>query len=111
MIFGDRFPLRYFVDAYGLDYFAAFPGCAKDTEPSASTIAFLIDKVKAENVPVVFHTELSNERIADTICEATGAKKRQFNTCHNITKEELKQGVTYLSLMEKNVKVLKEALE
>lgn len=110
LIFGDRFPLRYFVDAYGLDYYAAFPGCAKDTEPSASTIAFLIDKVKRDKIPVVFHIELSNEKIAETICQATGAKKREFNTCHNIKKEELKKGVTYLSLMENNVKVLKEAL-
>lgn len=110
VVFGDRFPLRYFMDAYGLDYFAAFPGCAHDTEPSASTVAFLIDKVKNEKIPVVFHIELSNEKIAKAIASATGAKILQFNTCHNVPKEDFSK-VTYISLMQENGKALKEALE
>ena len=75
MVFADRFPLRYFAEAYGLDYYAAYPGCADAAEPSAATVAFLIDKVRAEGIPVVFTIELSNGRLADTICEATGANK------------------------------------
>lgn len=110
VIFGDRFPLRYFVDAYGLDYYAAFPGCSDDTEASAATVAFLIDKVKTEGIPVVFHIELSDGKIADTICEATGAKKLLFNACHNVTKADFESGATYLGLMEGNVAALKEAL-
>lgn len=110
VIFADRFPLRYFVEAYGLKYYAAFPGCSTDTEPSASTVAFLIDKVKEDKIPVVFHIELSNEKMADTICEATGAKKLLFNACHNISKTDFERGVTYLEMMKKNVEVLKEAL-
>lgn len=110
LIFGDRFPLRYFVEEYGLDYYAAFPGCASDTEPSAKTVAFLIDKVKEEEIPVVLHVELSNQDMADTICEDTGAVKRQFNACHNISKEQFEDGVGYLDLMWENVEVLKEAL-
>lgn len=110
LIFGDRFPLRYFVEEYGLTYYAAFPGCASDTEPSAKTVAFLIDKVKAEEIPVVFHTELSNQQMADTICEDTAAVKREFHACHNITKEQFEQGLGYLDFMWNNVEVLKEAL-
>ena len=110
IVFGDRFPLRYFAEEYGLDYYAAFPGCAEDTEPSASTIAFLIDKVKEEKIPVVYHLELSNEKMADTICESTGAKKLLFHACHNISKEDFENGVTYVELMEKNVETLQEAL-
>lgn len=111
VIFGDRFPLRYFVEEYGLDYYAAFPGCAEDTEPSASTVAFLIDKVREEKIPVVFYLELSNQKMADTICESTEAKKALFHSCHNISKEDFENGVTYLELMEKNVVALKEALD
>ena len=74
VVFADRFPLRYFADAYGLDYYAAYPGCADAAEPSAATVAFLIDKVRAEGIPVVFTIELSNGKLADTICEATDAK-------------------------------------
>lgn len=110
LIFGDRFPFRYFVDEYGLDYYAAFPGCATETEPSAQTVAFLIDKVKEENFPVVFHIEFSNEKMADTICETTKAKKLLLHSCHNVSKDDLKNGVTYLDLMTQNVENLKEAL-
>ena len=110
IVVGDRFPFRYFADAYGLTYYAAFPGCSTDTEPSASTIAFLTDKVKEDKIPVVFHIELSNSKVCDSICEATGAKSELLNAVHNISKEDFESGVTYLDLMEHNVEVLKEAL-
>ena len=110
MIFGDRFPFKYFADEYGLKYYAAFPGCSSETEPSAATVAFLIDKVKEENIPVVFTIEFSSGKIADTICESTGAKKLMMHSCHNITQEQLDSGVTYIELMRNNVTALKEAL-
>lgn len=111
IIFADRFPLLYFARAYGLEYYAAFPGCSDDAEPSAATVAFIIDKVKAEGIPVVFHVELANEDMADIVCDETGAVKRQFNACHNLTRSQFNAGVSYLDLMWENNKVLKEALE
>ena len=111
IVFGDRFPFRYFADAYGLDYFAAFPGCSTETEPSAATIAFLIDKVKNENIPVVFRAELSNGKMANTISEATGAKVLLLHACHNISKDDFQNGASYLELMTQNVDALKEALQ
>ena len=110
LVFGDRFPFRYFADEYNLEYFAAFPGCSTETEASAATIAFLIDKVKAESIPVVFHAELSNQKMANTISEETGAKVLLLHACHNITKDEMAQDATYIELMEHNVENLKEAL-
>ena len=110
VVFADRFPVRYFVEEYGLDYFAAFPGCADDTEPSARTVAFLIDKVREEQIPVVFTIEFSNEKMADVICEDTGCEKLRFHSCHNVSAEDLENGVTYLELMWQNVDALKEAL-
>jgi zinc transport system substrate-binding protein len=110
MVFGDRFPFRYFADAYGLGYFAAFPGCSTETECSAATIAFLIDKVRAEKIPVVFHIELSNEKIAAAICEETEAKKMLLHAVHNITKRDFDRGAGYYELMSQNVKNLREAL-
>lgn len=110
VIFGDRFPFRYFADEYGLDYYAAFPGCASDTEPSAATMAFLINKVREEKVPAVLKMELSNENIASAIAEATGTEVRTFYSCHNLTAEEFEEGETYLSMMQKNVETLKEVL-
>jgi zinc transport system substrate-binding protein len=110
IVFGDRFPFRYFADRYGLSYFAAFPGCSTETEPSAATVAFLIDKIRAERIPVVFHIELSNERMANTIAEETGAKKRLLHAAHNISKRDFERGTTYLELMTANVDALREAL-
>ncbi len=109
-VFGDRFPLRYFADTYGLSYYAAFPGCATDVEVSAATLKFLINKVRQENIPVVFTIEFSNGKIADTICESTGAKKLEFHSCHNISANDLKKGETYISLMTRNIAALKTAL-
>ena len=110
LVFADRFPVRYFTEEYGLEYFAAFPGCSADTEPSAATIAFLIDKVKEENIPVVFSIELSNGRLAAAVAEATGAKVLTFTSCHNLTREQFQSGATYISLMEQNLANLQEAL-
>jgi zinc transport system substrate-binding protein len=110
IVFGDRFPFRYLADAYGVSYFAAFPGCSTETEPSAATIAFLINKTKSEQLPVVFHIELSNERMADTISEATGAKKLLLHSGHNVTKRDFDSGANYLDLQRANVEHLREAL-
>lgn len=110
IIVGDRFPFLYFVKEYGLTYEAAFPGCAKDTEADPKTIAFLIDKVKADQIPVIFHIELSNQQMSRSIAEATGAKERQLNSIHNVTQKDFDAGVTYVDLMRQNVKTLKEAL-
>ncbi|MDR2535372.1 MAG: metal ABC transporter substrate-binding protein [Treponema sp.] len=110
-VFGDRFPFQYFANAYRLEYFAAFPGCSTETEPNAATVAFLINKIRSEKIPVIFHIELSNERMADIISEETGAKKRLFHACHNISKQDFEQGRTYLDFMNQNLHNLKEALE
>jgi zinc transport system substrate-binding protein len=110
IVFGDRFPFRYFADAYGLEYFAAFPGCATETEASAATVAFLIDKISAERIPAVFHIELSNEKMANAISESTGAKVMLLHACHNISKADFEAGETYISLMDANADTLKEAL-
>lgn len=110
LIFADRFPVRYFTEEYGLDYYAAFPGCADDTEPSSGTVAFLIDRVKADAVPAVLYIEFSDQKMADVICEDTSCRKLLFHSCHNVGADELQSGVSYLDLMWANVETVKEAL-
>ncbi|MEE1014327.1 MAG: metal ABC transporter substrate-binding protein [Clostridia bacterium] len=109
-IFGDRFPFRYFAEEYGLTYRAAFPGCSAESEPGAKTVAYLIDKVRQEKIPNIFYIEFSNQKIALTIQEETGAKPLMFHSCHNLSADEMAQGITYLMLMEQNAENLKEAL-
>ena len=110
LVFGDRFPFFYFADEYGLRCYAAFPGCSTATEPSARTIALLIDLVKAEHIPVVFYLEMSNQRLADTIAEETGAKTLLLHSCHTVSRQDFESGETYVSLMRKNAQNLKAAL-
>ncbi|MCL2812337.1 MAG: metal ABC transporter substrate-binding protein [Clostridia bacterium] len=110
IVFGDRFPFRYFAAEYGLDYYAAFPGCSTSTDPTPRTLVFLMDKVNDEEIPVVFHIELSNERVADLISEGTGAQKLLLHSVHNVTRADFDAGLTYVDLMTRNVDALKEAL-
>ena len=107
IVFGDRFPLRYFAEEYDLDYYAAFPGCSTQTEPSAATIAFLTDKVRAEGISTVWYIEFFNHLVADSIAEATGTETAMFHTCHNVSKADLEAGATYVSLMEGNLEQLR----
>lgn len=110
LLFADRFPFLYFVNQYGLSYHAAYPGCAEKTEPGPKTVAMLIDMVKAEGIPVVFYTEFSDQRLADTVCEKTGAVKLLFHSCHNVSKNDFAAGETYVSLMRRNLSNLRKAL-
>ena len=108
IVFGDRFPLLYFADAYDLDYYAAFPGCGAQTEPSAATVAFLTEKVREERLPAVWYIEFSNHLVADSIAEAAGVETAQFHTCHNVSRADLEAGATYVSLMRDNLEALKK---
>lgn len=110
LVFGDRFPLLYFCKTYGLEYRAAFHGCAGDTEPSLATLKYLIDKVSGEEIPVVYTIELSSRKVANAIAETTGAGVVELHSCQNVTREEFDSGATYLSLMRQNVAALKEGL-
>ena len=110
LVFADRFPMRYFALEYGLDCYAAFPGCSSETEPSAKTVAYLIDRVREDKIPAVLYMEFSNQKMADVICEDTGCKKLPFYSAHSVSAEQFKQGVSYLDLMRINLNSLKEAL-
>lgn len=110
LVFGDRFPFLYFVREYGLEYAAAFPGCSSQTDVNPATLAHLIDVTEEEGIPVVFRVDLSTGKIADTIAEASGAKVLTLWSAHNVSRDAFQAGETYLTLWEKNLEALKEAL-
>ena len=113
LLFGDRFPFRYLTDDYGLDYYAAFAGCSAETEASFETITFLAGKTDELSLPVVMTIEGTDHRIAETIINNTEKKDQKILTMdsmQSVTSKDVKGGVTYLSVMEKNLEVLKEAL-
>ena len=111
MIFGDRFPFLYFTRDYDIPYYAAFPGCASQTEPSILAISKLIDRAKEEKITTIYYLDFSSSKTADSISEAPGAETACLYSCHNVTEEQLKNGVTYLSLMTDNYETIKNALE
>ncbi len=111
LIFGDRFPFRYFTDEYELEYYAAFPGCSEQTEASSSTIAFLIDKAKKDGIKTILKVELTNGKLAQTIAEAVDGQVKELSAAHNISEEDFENGVTYVDVMKRNAEVLAEALK
>ena len=111
LVFGDRFPFKYFVEEYGLDYKAAFPGCSDEMEPSAETVSYLVNFIRKENIPVVLYVELSNQKVADTLANETGTKTMCLNSAHNLSQQDFDKGVTYVSIMKENIKTLKAALQ
>lgn len=113
LLFGDRFPFRYLVDDYGLDYYAAFSGCSAETEASFETVAFLADKADEENLGHIITIDSSNQSLAETIKENTGSKDQEIvelDSMQSVTGEDIKNGVTYLSIMETNLTALERAL-
>lgn len=111
IVFGDKMPMQYFINEFGLKASAAFSGCSTETEPSSSTIAYLVNVIKKENIPVVLYVELNNGKVAEIIANETGAKAMQIQSLHNISKEDFLNGETYVSLMNRNLNVLKAALQ
>lgn len=114
VLFGDRFPFRYLVDDYELDYYAAFAGCSAESEASFETVAFLADKVDKLGLSTVLTLEGTNHKIAETIISATQnktAKILSMDSMQSTTSEDVKNGTTYLSVMEKNLVVLTDALK
>ena len=113
ILFGDRFPFRYLVDDYGLSYYAAFAGCSAETEAGFDTITFLAGKVDELGLPCVMTIEGARHKIAETIVQNTAAKNQKVLTMDSMqstTSKDAANGTTYLSVMEKNLSVLKQAL-
>ena len=114
LLFGDRFPFRYLTDDYGLDYYAAFEGCSAETEASFGTIVFLAHKVDELGLKAILTIETGDQKIAETIRENTSSKDQQIlvmDSMQSASSEEAERGVTYLSIMEQNLEVLKKALQ
>lgn len=109
--FGDRFPFLYFVKEFGLSYYAAFPGCYEGSEPSAADITKMIDEARARSVETVYYIEMSSHQIADVIAETTGASTAMIHSCHNVSKEDFENQITYLELMHNNLETFKGTMK
>ena len=110
LVFADRFPLLYFCESYDLRYRAAFHGCSTDTEPSLSTLKYLIDKVNEEHIPVVCTIDLSSRKIAEAVSESTGAEIVTLWSLQTVSRADFDAGETFVSLMTRNLDALRKGL-
>lgn len=110
LVFADRFPFRYFANEYGLKCYAAFNGCASQSEPAPTTIVKLCKIVEDEDLPYVYYIETSQSGVPDAISKYTGCGKMLLHSCHTVTERELENGATYLSLMRQNLDNLRKAI-
>ena len=115
VLFGDRFPFRYLVDDYGLKYYAAFVGCSAESEASFETIAFLAGKMDSLSLPAIFTIEKGNQKIANAVLAASKKSKEAqiltLNSMQSVTEQQIAEGISYLSIMQLNLDVLKKALK
>ncbi len=111
IVFAEKFPFRYLCEHYGIEHYAAFDGCSTQSEPSLAILSALSGKIKENNLGVVLTVEFSTNTVANWLAEETGAKVLTLHSCHSLTAEEFKRGETYLSLMEKNLEALTEAMK
>lgn len=113
IMFCDRFPFRYMIEDYGLDYYAAFAGCSAETEASFETIAFLTDKADELELPVLLTVENSDGKIAEAVRNNSKNKNQQIlvmNSLQSVTRKEIENGFSYISVMKDNLKTLETAL-
>ena len=115
VLFGDRFPFRYLVDDYGIKYYAAFVGCSAESEASFETIAFLAGKMDSLSLPAIFTIEKGNQKIANAVLAASKKSKEAqiltLNSMQSVTEQQIAEGISYLSIMQLNLDVLKKALK
>ncbi len=110
LLFADRFPFRYLIEDYSIEYYAAFAGCSSESEASFQTMAFLIDKTKELSLPLVLTIDGSDGSIAKTLCESTGVKSAELDSCQSVSMADIENGTTYIDIMKSNLEVLREAL-
>ena len=114
LVFADRFPFRYLMDDYSLNYYAAFPGCSAEIEASFSTVTFLASKIDELNLSYVIVVDLSDKKMAKTIINCTKNKDQKIVTLDSlqaVKQEQIDKGYSYLKAMKHNLKVLKKCLE
>lgn len=110
IVLADKFPFRYLAHEYGLEFSAAFAACSDESEPGVSTMIKLTKTIKENNILAVYYLEFSSTKIADTLCDETGATKLMLHSCHNVSKQDIENNVSYVDLMKQNLENLKLTL-
>ena len=107
---GGHYAFAYLAKRYGLTYLSAY-GVSAEAEPTPGRMVELIKQMKSRGLTTIFYEELLSPAIAETIAKETGANLLRLHGVHNVTKDDLARGVSYLSLMEENLRNLRSGLK
>jgi zinc transport system substrate-binding protein len=110
IIHGGHFAFNYLAKRYELIYESAYAG-SPNSEPTPKRIIELKTKIKKHGLDTIFYEELIEPRMADMIAKETGSELLKLHGAHNISKDEIDQGVTFIQLMEQNLESLKVGLQ
>lgn len=97
----------YFSNAYGL-HFLAPVGLSTEAEPSAATMAQLIDIIHEQNVQALFHENMTSPAIINQLAEEAGLPVAGTLYADALASEG--EADTYLDMMRHNANVLHSAL-
>lgn len=110
LVVADKFPFRYLAAEYGFHYAAAFSGCSSETEPTLHSLLTLTEECREHSLTTIFYLEFSSSKIADRVCDVTGARAVMLHPLHNVSAEDFRNGTSFLTLMQENYEAIKEAL-
>ena len=113
MLFADRFPFVYLLSDYGIHYAAAFEGCTTDVDADFDTVIRLIHEADEHNVKYIAVTESSDKALAQTVISSTKTRDQSIvalNSMQSVTRTQINNGATYLSIMEENINTVRTAL-
>lgn len=108
--FGDKFAYMYFIQRYNLEYITAYDSCSSSSEPSVARVLEIEERIQKENIPVIFYESLSEGTVAKSIARDMNIQALEFSSVHTVSLEDVQNGATYISVMEKNLDSLSKAL-
>lgn len=109
LVSGGHAAFGYLARRYGLEQISVY-GLSPDAEPSPRHLARIVKLVKNNDIRTVFSEELMNPKMAMVLSQETGTRVLILNPAGNLTASQFEQGVTFLDIMERNLKTLKEGL-
>ena len=108
-LFGGHAAFSYLARRYGLEQMALY-SVNPDSKPTAKQLTAVVDLAKQRGISVVFYETLVSDELARVIAKEVGGKTLLLNPGGNVTREDWEKGVSLISLMEANLRNLREGL-
>lgn len=100
----------YLAARYGFEVLP-LAGISPQQEPSARRLGELAAIVREQGIKYVFFETLVSPKLSQTLADEAGIQTLVLNPVEGLTQAELEQGEDYLSVMRKNLGVLRTAMD